>query len=79
MKTRLPLALLIALSLALSIVGPAFADGIIIPNPPICKGGNCPPPCPPPPPCNDCPMPALPKPCVPCPPPPAPCQDCPLP
>jgi Ca-activated chloride channel family protein len=79
MKTRISLALLIALSLALSVIGPVFADGIIIPNPPICKGGNCPPPCPPPPPCNDCRVPALPQPCVPCPLPPPPCQDCPVP
>jgi Ca-activated chloride channel family protein len=60
MKTRLSLALLLALSFVLSLVGPAFADGIIIPDPPICRGGPCPPPpClpidQPPPVCNDCP------------------------
>ncbi len=60
MKTRLSLALLLALLFALSFVGPALADGIVIPDPPICKGGPCPPPpClpidQPPPICNDCP------------------------
>lgn len=57
MKTRLSLALLLALSFALSLVGPAFADGIIIPDPPICRDGPCPPPpCVlPPVPCMDCP------------------------
>src|SRR3972149_10925285 len=62
MKTRLSLALLLALSL----VGPALADGMIIPNPPICKGGPCPPPPCLPPPCVDCPVPLPAQPCVDC-------------
>ncbi|HEY4722419.1 MAG TPA: VIT domain-containing protein, partial [Anaerolineae bacterium] len=66
MKTRLSLALLLALSLALSLVGPDLADGMIIPNPPICKGGPCPPPPCLPPPCVDCPVPLPAQPCVDC-------------
>ena len=60
MKTRLVLAVLFALSIALPLVIPARADGIIIPDPPYCKDGPCPPPClpidRPPDVCPDCPV-----------------------
>ena len=66
MKLRLSLALLLALSFALSLVGPALADGIIIPEPPICEDGPCPPqPCIIAQPCGDCVVPPLPWTCPP--------------
>ena len=74
MKTRFALAVVLALSFALPLVTPAHADGIIIPDPRICKDGPCPPP-----PClpMDQPLPVEPQqpaqPCVDCPPVRRPC------
>ncbi|HEY48283.1 MAG TPA: VWA domain-containing protein [Anaerolineae bacterium] len=43
MRTRkLLLTVLLTLSIALPMVNPAYADGIIIPEPPICDPGPCP-------------------------------------